>query len=161
MLDPSMTAPSPLTKIEVFVQDAARAIGQSIDAFDSFAFGDSPEMADALLALVVSGQKRATASLAQSYSDEGAPLPEVGALSVVLDGAGEPAALIRTSQVDVVPFDDVDATFARDEGEGDGSLDYWRAAHRAYFERSGTAFDQRALVVCERFALLYGVPRPS
>jgi hypothetical protein len=44
-------------------------------------------------------------------------------------------------------FDEVDADFARDEGEGDLSLAYWRQAHEAYLWRllAGHAARMRAL----------------
>jgi uncharacterized protein YhfF len=50
-------------------------------------------------------------------------------------------------------FGDVDQAFAFDEGEGDRSLAYWRAAHRRYFSRQGT-FAPDMLLNCERFRLV-------
>lgn len=54
-----------------------------------------------------------------------------------------------------MPFKDVTADFAAAEGEGDGSLAFWRAAHAAYFTREcarlGRAFSEDMPVVCERF----------
>jgi uncharacterized protein YhfF len=41
-------------------------------------FGDSESLANALVALVLSGRKRATASLHREYSKEAGPLPKVG-----------------------------------------------------------------------------------
>jgi uncharacterized protein YhfF len=53
----------------------------------------------------------------------------------------------------------VDKDFAREEGEGDLSLQYWREAHRRFFSRSlpkiGRAFSEDMLLVCERFRLIY------
>ena len=46
----------------------------------------------------------------------------VGALSVVLDGRGEPICVIRSVKVEVRPFGEVDEAFAWVEGEGDRSL---------------------------------------
>ena len=42
-----------------------------------------------------------------------------------------PAALLRTTEVEVVPFDQVTAEHAAAEAEGDGTLDSWRAQHEA------------------------------
>ena len=57
------------------------------------------------------------------------------------------------------PIGEVDADFAAAEGEGDGSLDYWRAAHWAYFSRRcealGRAPSNDMPVILERFALIY------
>lgn len=138
-----------------FIVEASAATGEAIHTCDVFAFGDSAEMADALAALVVAGRKRATAGLLATYEATGEPMPRPGFFSVVLDGRGRPAALIRTSEVSVVRFGEVGDAFAHAEGEGDGSLDSWRDAHRDFFARQGQTVDDDALVVCERFELVY------
>ena len=81
----------------------------------SFAFGDTPQMADELASLVVSGQKTATTSLARAYGED-EQLPQVGEMDIVTDGSGLPRALIVTEKVEVVPFLDIDSDVARDEG---------------------------------------------
>jgi uncharacterized protein YhfF len=117
-----------------------------------FAFGDSPALADALLALVLSGAKTATCgALREGAYEGGEPMPEVGRRDVVLDGAGRPAAIIETTEVAVRRFDDVPEEFALAEGEGD--FDDWRRGHESYFARTG-GFDPRMEVVCERFRLV-------
>ena len=124
----------------------------------AFAFGDSPELADELGALVTSGRKRATASLPIQFEAEGTSLPAAGEVSIVTRADGTPLAIIETTDIRRVPFGDVDAEFAAAEGEGDGSLAYWRRAHTAFFgrvlARLGGRLDDRSLVVCERFRLL-------
>ena len=90
-----------------------------------------PEQSDGLV--VLDGRKTATASANADYVKEGEELPAPGMLGIVLDGAGHPRALVVTTESRVVPFDQVDADHARDEGEGDRSLEHWRAAHRRYF----------------------------
>ncbi len=127
----------------------------------AFAFGDSPELADELLGLVLAGTKTATAELLSIFEASGEPVPVPGDLWIVLDGAGEPKALIRTTAVDTVPFDQVAAEFAYLEGEEPRTLESWRADHERYWRRNmpeGQEFTPDALVVCERFALLH--PRP-
>lgn len=93
----------------------------------TFAFGDSPELADQLLELVVKGAKTATCST-EDEPNMSAP----GECWVVLDGRGEARCVIEITEITYRRFDDVDAAFAHDEGEGDRSLAYWRSAHRAY-----------------------------
>lgn len=123
----------------------------------AWSFGDSPRLADELLALVLAGTKTGTAALVWEYEHEGEPIPRKGDLSIVLDGDGRPAALIRTKSVDVVPFDEVTAEHAHSEGEGDRTLASWRADHEAYFRRCTPdgVFTHGSPVVCERFELLY------
>jgi uncharacterized protein YhfF len=126
---------------------------------DVFAFGDSPALANELATLVRAGRKRATASLPLEFTAAGSSLPEVGDVSIVTLADGRPVAIIELVEVRAVPFHDVDAAFAADEGEGDGSLEWWRRAHRSYFgrvcARSGGTFDETSLVICQRFRLVW------
>ena len=50
-------------------------------------------------------------------------------------------------------YNEVDAAFAHEEGEGDRSLAYWREAHRNYFGRQGK-FSEDMMLMCERFRLV-------
>ena len=99
-------------------------------------FGDSPQMADKLGALVVSGTKTATCSAFWEWEAEGSTLPEIGQKSIVLGGNGDPLCIIETTEVKVRPYNEVDARFACEEGERDRSLEYWREAHRRFFSRT-------------------------
>ncbi len=124
----------------------------------AWAFGDSPELADLLIALVLDGTKTATSGALWDYEDEQEPLPEPGLLSILLDGAGHPRALIVTTEVSVVPFDRVDAGLAYAEGEGDRSLETWRREHRRFFTEAAVhdrGFAEDMPVVTQRFQLLW------
>jgi len=127
--------------------------------WEAWAFGDSPKLADELLGLVLEGRKRATADLVSEFEARGEKIPEVGGYSVILDGRGKPAAVIMTTKVDVVPFLEVSAEFAFDEGEDDSTLESWRREHRKYFNRflgaRGLKFDEKSLFVLERFDLIH------
>jgi uncharacterized protein YhfF len=128
-------------------------------AYDAWGFGDSPELADELGQIVVAGTKRATASLVQAYAADGDPIPPVGDLSIILDGAGSPLCIIETTEVTIGPLNGVDAQFAWDEGEGDRSRAYWLEAHERFFRREcatyGFAFHMEIPVVFERFRVVY------
>lgn len=122
----------------------------------AWAFGATPEQSDELLGLVLDGTKTATASAQADYVKEGESLPEPGMLGIVLDGAGHPRALVVTTETRVLPFDEVDADHAREEGEGDGSLDHWRVTHQNFFtEHADGGFSSDMPVVLERFRVLY------
>jgi len=129
-------------------------------AYSVWHFCDNESDADELVELVLAGRKRATAGLLWSYEAEGEPLPQVGDLSVVTDWGGRARCVIRTISVEVIPFQSVTPEFAAIEGEGDGSLEYWRTAHRAAFEReladTGGTFGPEAPVVCECFEVVFG-----
>jgi uncharacterized protein YhfF len=134
--------------------------------YEAFHFDDNEAVANELGELVLRGTKRATAALVWSFEAEGKRLPVPGDLSIVTNWAGEPLCIIETRDVDVVPFRDVSADFAATEGEGDGSLSFWQAAHRNFFGRActkaGREFTESMLVACERFAVVYrrssGIP---
>ncbi|HTR12961.1 MAG TPA: ASCH domain-containing protein [Roseiarcus sp.] len=116
---------------------------------ESFSFGDSPELADELLALVLEGKKTATCWAAS----EGSKGVEVGKRWIVNDGRGRPRAIIETVELTRRRFEDVDESFAHDEGEGDRTLAWWRRAHTDYFTRRGEfSFDME--LYCERFRLI-------
>lgn len=124
--------------------------------FEIDRFGDTPELADALAGLILTGEKQATCALARWYQPpHGERPPAPGDHSIVLDGAGAPAAVVRTTQVEIKPVCAVDAAFAFDEGEGDKSLGYWLTAHRAFFRReadgAGFAYSDDLPAVFERF----------
>jgi uncharacterized protein YhfF len=143
-------------------EDAAAARGAP---YAVWAFGDSAELADRLVSLVIAGPKRATCGSLEAYTARGDSVPEVGEYSVVLDGVGEARCVLQTSEVRIVAFEDVDAAFANDEGEGDRSLGSWRQGHMAYFERElhglGLSASLRMPLVCERFRLLFVGGQPA
>ncbi len=115
---------------------------------ESFAFGNSAEMADRLLALVIAGAKRATC-----WSIADGEQTHVGKQMIVLDGSGTPRAIIETLTLEQRRFCDVDWDFAREEGEGDQNLAEWRDGHQRYFERNG-GFSEDMMLWCERFRLV-------
>ena len=124
----------------------------------TWSFGATAEEADALLALVLRGEKTATSSALRDYEAEDSPLPEVGALDIVLDSGGRPRVLLETTQVQVTPFDEVDAEHARLEGEGDRTLEHWREVHQRFFTDNAEherGFAPDMPVVLERFAVLF------
>ena len=69
------------------------------------------------------------------------------------DGRGEPRCIIESLEVSYRRYNEVDAAFAHEEGEGDRSLAYWREAHRRYFGRQGK-FSEDMMLMCERFRLV-------
>ncbi|MEZ4707622.1 MAG: ASCH domain-containing protein [Caldilineaceae bacterium] len=96
---------------------------------DAWGFGDSPQMADELGRLVYDGVKTATCGALWEYEHDGDALPQAGELSMILDGSELPLCIIETTDVQIKPYNEVDAEFARAEGEGDRTLAWWRQAH--------------------------------
>lgn len=83
----------------------------------------------------------------------------IGDYSIVTDWHGVARCIIRTTAVNIVPYDEVTVEFARKEGEGDLSLEYWRDVHyRALTHECngiGIKFNPHMLVVCEEFEVVY------
>jgi uncharacterized protein YhfF len=126
---------------------------------DAFGFGGEPGLADELAALVVTEKKRATTSLVVEFTSLDEPLPKVGDVSIIVRGDGLPVAIIERTHVTTVPFESVDEEFAAIEGEGDGSLAFWRKAHAEYFTsvcaRLGGHFGGGTPVICQVFRVVW------
>ncbi|ASK61469.1 RNA-binding protein [Virgibacillus phasianinus] len=126
--------------------------------YTSWAFGSDVEMAKELADLVKSGEKTATCSLHMWYEMEQEPLPFKGELNIITDWNGEAEAVTETTNVQILPFNEVSAEFAAKEGEGDKSYDYWRRVHVEFFSNElkplNKLFDENMLVVCEEFKLV-------
>ncbi len=126
-------------------------------------YGDSPELSRELIELIRTGPKRAGTSLLWAHEAEAEELPQVGDIEIVLDHEFEPTLVTRVTRVEVIPFNQVTAEYAAIEGEGDGSLEFWREGHWDFFSREcariGRVPQDDMLVVCSVFELLASVPR--
>ncbi|QZN86555.1 ASCH domain-containing protein [Cellulomonas sp. C5510] len=101
--------------------------------------GEDPAEADRFLARVLDGATTASTTALADLEGAGQPLPVRGDLAIVLDGAGHPGALIRTTEVRTARLDEAGADGVDVDGVG--------------------ALAPDAPVVVERFELLY--PRSS
>ncbi|MEM8642015.1 MAG: ASCH domain-containing protein [Cyanobacteria bacterium P01_G01_bin.54] len=125
-------------------------------------FGDSPELSAELLALIRSGAKRAGTSLLWAHEFEQEPVPREGEIGIVVDHFGEPVFVTRFTNVEYVPFNEVDAEYAALEGEGDGTLSHWKEVHWDFFSREcnrvGRIPVPEMTVVCSVFEVIHGLP---
>jgi uncharacterized protein YhfF len=123
----------------------------------AWAFGDEAE-ADEIVAKVLAGEKTATTAAAWAFEAEGAQLPRVGDLSIVLDARHHPRVLIRTVNVCVVPFRQVDEAHAK--ADGSQTLAEWQSANRRFFAADGARpFSDEMDVVLEYFTVLHPTAR--
>lgn len=122
-------------------------------------FGDSPEIANTCIDLVLKGKKRATSHslLGLQYRKE--PLPKIGDFTVLTDWDGNAKCIIRTVAVRLKPFFSISSSYAKLEGEGDGSLEYWKDVHWEYYTRElehyGRVPRESMIVVCEVFEKVF------
>ena len=133
--------------------------GDQAPAVSPWYFCDNERDADECARLVVIGEKRATAHSLWSFESQGEPLPRIGDLHVVTNWAGEAQCIIRTTGVEVLPLDRITEEHARAEGEGDGSLAWWRDAHWSYYQRelAGSSHSPQPdmPIVFERFECVF------
>lgn len=158
------TPPGPLDTDAAAVLWTAYAAAhpEAVAAGDEYVvdrFGDSVELGDELLGIVRHGAKRATAELVAEFAHRGEALPRVGAHWVACDGRGAPQLVLRTVELRIATFREVDADFAFDEGEDDRSLRSWREQHRIYWERTcaarGAEWGEQDEIVLERFRVVW------
>jgi len=150
-------------KIEAYWQEFLSTLSEDspyhTKSYVAEGWGVGSKMADELGTLIVAGTKTATCSALWEWEAEGESPPEAGTVTIVLDGRGEPIGIVETTEVTIRKYNEVDADFARDEGEGDLSLQYWRKAHKNFFSRIlpeiGKEFNEEMPLVCERFRLIY------
>ena len=102
--------------------------------YENWFFGDDEQMAIELSALVMQGIKTATCGALWEYEKDGESLPLKGDFSIVTNYYGEAQCIIQTTKVIVQKFSDVNADFARKEGEGDLSYTYWRKVHTDFLQ---------------------------
>ncbi|KAI1848659.1 hypothetical protein JX265_011490 [Neoarthrinium moseri] len=136
-----------------YMAKASKALGNHLPApKDVFAFGgSSAQLSDRLLELAIRGKKTATTSW---------PVPNPlywgpGDTSVILNGKGEPSAVMRTLSFVQCKFKDVAEDFALAEAEGD--YESYREGHKWYYgqQDNGHEFGDNSVVLCERFEVIY------
>jgi uncharacterized protein YhfF/pimeloyl-ACP methyl ester carboxylesterase len=88
-------------------------------------FADTPEAATKVGGLVRAGVKTTTSSLLWGLEHIGEPIPKVGNIELIVDGNGDPLCIIELTEVEIKPFNTVDAQFAFEYGEGDRTLALW------------------------------------
>jgi len=72
---------------------------------------------------------------------------------------GKAQCIVRTTAVKFKPFFSIDDEYAKLEGEGDKSLEYWKKTHWEYYERELEPFNrvtrESMIIVCEEFEKVF------
>lgn len=119
---------------------------------NAWQFGDSPELANELADLIIKGIKTASCGSFATYQQE-EYAPRMGSYNIILDSQDVPVCVIRLLSMRLVRFCDVTADFARKEGEGDLSLEYWQNEHKKFFTREGN-FSHEMELIAEEFEVV-------
>jgi uncharacterized protein YhfF len=109
------------------------------------------ELRRQLVEAVLRGEKTSTAGLLDAYEEDGTTPEPPGTRAALLGYDDDPVAVIEVTETRVVPAEEIDEQFARDEGEGYESVEEWRVAHESFFGRSIEAQTQ---IVAIRFRLV-------
>lgn len=155
----------PLSSVESLVsQLAAHGITLPHGPVRVDGYGDSAELSKELIDLIKSGRKRAGTGLLWAYEHDRKPIAETGDIEVVIDHCNEPTMITRIVTSEIVAFIEVSAEYAAIEGEGDGSLEYWRKRHWNFFSREcrriGREPTETMPVICNVFEVLHILPAP-
>lgn len=126
------------------------------------AFGITWEDAREIAPLVLNGTKTASGGLVWSNEADGKPGSRTGDFWIVIAGPDEPVCIIETTEVRVIPYDEVPEEYAREGGEGDRTLYDWRRMYWEYIlsecKRIGREPDPKAPLAMERFRVIYSEP---
>jgi len=142
-----------------YLESIGDSFGTSDKTYESWYFCNNEKDANHLAGLTKKGIKRATASLAKSYALEKEPFPKEKELHIITDFYGNAVCIIEVTNVELIPFNEVTEEHAAVEGEGDGSLAYWREGHLKFFTEEAQAFQfefsEKDLVVFMTFRVVY------
>ncbi|MFY9262608.1 MAG: ASCH domain-containing protein [Actinomycetaceae bacterium] len=138
-------------------------LGQDDDVYlepPASSWGDgTPADADRQVQLVLDGQKTAIFSYLPSYEAAGVEIPQVGDLEILLDGRAHPRALLRTTKVRTIVFNEIDDAVA--SADGVAGLALWQAEYRELFaseaEMNGLEFSDNDGVVVQFFDVMYSI----
>ncbi|MFJ6196825.1 ASCH domain-containing protein [Micromonospora sp. NPDC092111] len=120
----------------------------------TLALGTPGELRARLNTLALAGVKTATAGLLTEYAEEAEELEHVGERLALVDDHDALVGIVEVTGIEVVRFADVAWDFARSEGEGDRSIEEWRAGHAAHWARAGTPVTDDTGIACIRFRLI-------
>ena len=105
---------------------------------------------DKLIELVLSNKKRATSSL---YIDDN-KLPIIGEKSIICYDNDTFACIVKTIDYKIMKFSEMTEEFARLEGEGDLSLNYWKNVHYDFFKSIEPSFNDESKIIFEIFEIV-------
>jgi len=154
---------------------APTAHAQSVDAFwqacqpqidsapaDDFyrvrSIGRTPESTAIITRLILEGQKTGTFTSPWMYEGDRSITPVVGGYSVLLDETQAPRAVLKTTGLMIIPFNQITEKETAIDGPAVRPLDIWRPIHVTFFttelEARGKEFAEDMPVTVEKFEVV-------
>jgi len=125
-------------------------------------FGDTDSMTAQLNNLIFAGEKTVTASSPWLIEADASRQAFEGGYSVMLDASGAPRAVLRTTRLRNLRFEEVTSEDASREGPTVRTREAWRRVHQAFFERTlapiGKAWSLQMPVTLEEFEVVCRIP---
>lgn len=139
------------------------SLGETLEStnksYEAWHFCNNEKDANELAELTKKGTKRATAGLLKAYEYDSDPIPKKGDLHIITDWDKNAVCIIKVKAVEILPFKDITQKHASIEGEGDGSLKYWRDGHHKFFkmdcESMGISFTEDLEVIFMIFDVIF------
>ena len=119
-------------------------------------FGENPQRGALFASRIAEGKTTAAARSAWSYEFRGEPIPEPGDTAVVTNWDGTASAVIRFTEVDVVPFKEMSPEFILQSK--DARPEFLKDLYREILEKeaaeAGRTPDDEMPIVCQRFQIV-------
>lgn len=123
-----------------------------------FILGEDEVSCLQLSALILGGKKTGSFTALDSFIIDNEPLPKAGSNYVVTDWNEIPLCIIQTTNVTILPYNQITWEMAAKEGEED-SFENWKESHNEFFEYDadimGYEFKPDMPVVFEEFKVIY------
>ena len=152
--------------IDAFWDECCRALPAATAGrhYRLLSFGTDPVVARRIIDLIIAGEKTGTFAADWIYEDCPQERPAAGDLRIVTDPAGAPAALVRITHTECLPFSELTAAHIACEGPALRDLELWRKVHWDYWQRTLAPLGRTPAadmpVLCQRFERLYAVAAP-
>ncbi len=160
LLTPSAQAQSSSQSVDTFWQSCLPQLDTA--PADNFyrvrSIGSTPESTAIITRLILEGQKTGTFTSPWMYEGDRSITPVAGGYSVLLDETQSPRAVLKTTELMIVPFDQITEKETAIDGPAVRPLDVWRPIHVTFFttelEARGKAFAQDMPVTVEKFEVM-------
>lgn len=120
--------------------------------------GGSPQAKETLTKLILDGLKTGTFTSPWMYHGNRAITPVIGGYSVLTDSKDTPRAVLKTIELNTLPFNRVTEKETAIDGPAVRPLDIWRSVHVKYFTKEltarGKSFDEGMPITVEKFAVV-------